>query len=308
MADRQNPAGPEAKGAALQAILRWYAALGVDVALHEKGIDRHRAPIAPTRSAMPTLKEPAIAHNASPEIMSDASGLAAPRPKPVRPSPEAADARTGQAVDQSPASTDEAVMAAREAARSAPDLDTLRQVLEAFDGCRLSRTARSLVFADGTPGARVMLVGEAPGREEDIEGLPFVGRSGKLLDRMLSAINLKREDVYIANVVPWRPPGNRTPTPAETEICRPFINRQIELCAPEILVCLGGASAKQLFDTTQGILKLRGRWRDMAFGNHALRAMATLHPAYLLRQPAQKRLAWRDLMALRQALDSAPKR
>ena len=151
-------------------------------------------------------------------------------------------------------------MAAREAAKSAKSLDELRAILEGFDGCALKATATRLVFADGNPKARVMFVGEAPGRDEDIEGLPFVGRSGKLLDRMLAAIGLDRTKVYIANIVPWRPPGNRTPTPQEQQICLPFILRQIELADPDILVCLGGPSAQTLLGIKEGITKTRGRW------------------------------------------------
>ena len=169
--------------------------------------------------------------------------------------------------------------------RAAATLADLRAALLAFDGCNLRLTATQLVFADGNPESRVMLVGEAPGRDEDIQGLPFVGRSGQLLDRMLAAIGLTRNEVYIANVVPWRPPGNRTPTPQETAICRPFIERQIELCNPDFLILLGGAAANELLDTAEGILKLRGRWRDYNTGTRTIRAMATLHPAYLLRQP-----------------------
>ena len=147
-----------------------------------------------------------------------------------------------------------------------------------------------------------MLVGEAPGREEDIQGKPFVGRSGQLLDRMLSAIGLDREQVYVANVVPWRPPGNRTPSPQETEICKPFIERQIALADPDFLIFLGGASAKQLIGVKEGILRLRGKWKTYDAGLKPIRCMATLHPAYLLRQPQQKRLAWQDLLSLKQAL------
>jgi DNA polymerase len=161
-----------------------------------------------------------------------------------------------------------------------------------------------LVFSDGNPEGRVMLVGEAPGRDEDIQGRPFVGRSGQLLDRMLAAIGLDRTSVYIANVVPWRPPGNRTPTPQETAACRPFISRQIELADPDVLICLGAPSAAELMSNPQGILKFRGQWRDFDTGKRTIRAMATLHPAYLLRQPLQKRLAWRDLLMLREALDA----
>ena len=193
-------------------------------------------------------------------------------------------------------------MAAREAASQARTLDELRAILSGFEGCNLRFTATNLVFADGNPQARVMFVGEAPGFEEDIQGLPFVGRSGQLLDRMLKAIGLDRTSAYIANVIPWRPPGNRTPTPQETEICRPFIERQIALADPDVLVPLGGASAKQLLGVTDGILRLRGQWRDYETGLRRIRAIATLHPAYLLRQPLQKKLAWRDLLAIKAAL------
>ena len=193
--------------------------------------------------------------------------------------------------------------AARDIAASAPDLAALRSRLEAFEGCGLKRTATQLVFADGTPGTRVMLVGEAPGGDEDRVGRPFVGRAGQLLDRMLRAIGLDRSKVYIANVVPWRPPGNRTPTPQETQACLPFIKRQIELAAPEILVCLGASSAQTLLGVKEGITRARGTWFDYRCDDgRILRSLATFHPAYLLRQPAQKRLAWMDMRALAREL------
>ncbi|PWT92623.1 MAG: uracil-DNA glycosylase [Proteobacteria bacterium] len=208
-------------------------------------------------------------------------------------------------VSAPPPSPDAAVMAAREAARNAPSLEALRDILLSFEGCALRTTAKQLVFADGTPGSRVMFVGEAPGRDEDLEGLPFVGRSGKLLDRMMAAIGLDRSRAYIANIIPWRPPGNRTPTPQESAICLPFTSRQIELAAPDILVCLGGPAAQALLGVREGILKTRGRWLSCQAGSRTIRAIATLHPAYLLRQPLQKRLAWRDFLAIKKALDEA---
>ena len=195
-------------------------------------------------------------------------------------------------------------MDARAQARSAASLDELRRILDGFEGCELKRHAKQLVFADGNPAARIMFVGEAPGRDEDIEGLPFVGRSGKLLDLMLKAIGLDRTGVYIANIIPWRPPGNRTPTPQESQICLPFIQRQIELVDPNVLVCLGGPSSQTLLGFTDGIMKTRGRWLSYDTGTRPIRAMATLHPAYLLRQPLHKRLAWRDFLAIRKALSS----
>ncbi len=150
-----------------------------------------------------------------------------------------------------------------------------------------------------------MFVGEAPGRDEDIEGKPFVGRSGKLLDLMMGAIGLDRTRVYIANVIPWRPPGNRTPTPQETQICLPFIRKQIELVDPDVLVCLGNPSSQTLLNTREGIMKTRGRWVPFDTGKRVIRAMPTFHPAYLLRSPIYKRLAWQDLRAIRSALSGS---
>jgi uracil-DNA glycosylase len=195
-----------------------------------------------------------------------------------------------------------AIHSAREAARTAPSLEALRDLLEKFDGCALKSTATRLVFADGNPQARVMFVGEAPGREEDLEGLPFVGRSGKLLDRMIAAIGLDRTSAYIANVIPWRPPGNRTPTPQETQICLPFIQRQIELVNPDVLVTLGNPSTQTLLSTREGIMKTRGKWFDYDTGTRVIRAIATFHPAYLLRSPSYKRMSWQDLRAIAKAL------
>jgi len=194
-------------------------------------------------------------------------------------------------------------MAAREAARSAASLEELRAILDRFEGCALRVTATQLVFAAGNPRARVMFVGEAPGRDEDIEGLPFVGRSGKLLDRMMAAIGLDRSKAYIANVIPWRPPGNRTPTPQETQICLPFIQRQIELVNPDVLVTLGNPSTQTLLSTKDGIMKARGKWFDYDTGTRTIRAIATFHPAYLLRSPSYKRMSWQDLRAIAMALE-----
>ena len=201
-----------------------------------------------------------------------------------------------------PASPEAAVMAAREAARNAKSLDELRALLEAFEGCALRTTATQLVFADGNPQSRVMFVGEAPGYDEDIVGRPFVGRSGKLLDLMMAAIGLDRSSAYIANVVPWRPPGNRTPTPQETAICLPFIRRQIELANPDFLVCLGGPAMQTLLAIKEGITRARGRWYPYDTGTREIRALPTFHPAFLLRSPLQKRFAWRDFLALKKAL------
>jgi uracil-DNA glycosylase len=200
-------------------------------------------------------------------------------------------------------SPDEGERSARALAEAAADLETLRAAMADFEGCALKRTATQLVFADGVPGSRVMLVGEAPGAEEDRTGRPFVGRAGQLLDRMLASIGLDRQTVYIANVVPWRPPGNRTPTPQETQMCLPFIERQIELANPEYLVCLGGSAVRTLLRAEGGVMRTRGSWFTYPReGARQIPALAMLHPAFLLRQPAHKRFAWADMRALATAL------
>jgi DNA polymerase len=171
-----------------------------------------------------------------------------------------------------------------------------------FDGCGLKATATKLCFYRGAPKADLMLIGEAPGRDEDLAGHPFVGRAGQLLDKMLAAINLSEADVHITNIVYWRPPGNRTPTPQEALACRPFLERQIELVAPKFLVAVGGAAAKEVLGVTEGIMKLRGKWREVTIGDRKIPVIATLHPAYLLRTPAAKQLAWQDLLQIRSRL------
>lgn len=254
--------------------LDWYVAAGVDIAVGEAPVDRF---------AQSAIKPPPTARR--------------PLPSPVaQPAQRPAPAAPAGPVENDPA-------AARELAASAQSLDQLRAMLETFEGCGLKLRATNLVFADGNPEADIMLVGEAPGRDEDLQGKPFVGRSGQLLDRMLGAIGLDRSKVYIANTVPWRPPGNRAPSPQEVAVCLPFLYRQIELVAPKMLVALGGASASTLFETDTGITRLRGQWRDLTIGGHSMRAIATLHPAYLLRQPVAKRLSWQDLLSVKSALE-----
>jgi uracil-DNA glycosylase len=187
--------------------------------------------------------------------------------------------------------------------QAAADLQALQSIMVDFKGCALKQTATQLVFADGIPGSRVMFVGEAPGEDEDRTGRPFVGRAGQLLDRMLNAIGLDRQKVYIANIVPWRPPGNRTPTPQETEICLPFIEQQIHLADPQFLVCLGGSASRTMLGVQSGIMRARGSWFTYPRRTgREIQALAMLHPAYLLRQPAHKRFAWADMRALANAL------
>ena len=204
-----------------------------------------------------------------------------------------------------PAATADLEASARNAAAGARTLEELRAVLERFDDCSLKHTATNLVFSDGNPAAPLMLIGEAPGREEDARGLPFVGESGRLLDRMLAAIGLDRTGCYITNVVPWRPPGNRNPSQEEVVACLPFIRRHIELAKPRVIALVGGISAKSLLDRSEGITRLRGRWHELEAGSLRIPALPVFHPAYLLRTPEAKRETWRDLLDLRRRLDSS---
>lgn len=281
--------------AAARSLLDWQLAAGVDETIADAPVNRMDLPRAqsagPGRLASDGDRPGSgpIGQASSP---GNTSGHRGNRAHQAAPAPHGT--RQGDAADP--------VMAARAAAGSAETLDDLHRLLQGFEGCPLKFTAKNLCFADGNPEARVMFIGEAPGAQEDIQGKPFVGRAGALLDKMLSAIGLDRDKAYITNVVYWRPPGNRTPTPQETQACRPFINRQIELANPDIVVFLGGAAAKEMLQRSEGILRMRGKWFDFDTGTRQIKAIATLHPAYLLRQPGQKRLAWRDFLAIRKAL------
>ena len=206
------------------------------------------------------------------------------------------------------ATTEGAIAGARADAASARTVGELRRRLEAFEGCPLKKTATNLVFTDGNPEARIVFIGEGPGAEEDRRGLPFVGPSGQLLDRMLASIGLDRSRVLISNTVFWRPPGNRNPTTAELSVCLPFVEKLIEIVTPSILIALGGAAAKTLLARNESVGRLRGRW--FTYQSSGLAApvdtAVTFHPAYLLRSPDQKRAAWQDLLRLKERLESLP--
>jgi uracil-DNA glycosylase family 4 len=267
-----------------RALVAFYLDAGADALLGEGPVDRMAEESPPPPAALP-----------SPNRRDAAS-------EPLARKTLTPPAKAALVQPAAPASPEAAAMAAREAAKSAATLEDLRTLLDGFEGCALRATATQLVFADGNPQSHVMFVGEAPGYEEDVSGKPFVGRPGKLLDLMVEAIGLDRGKVYIANVVPWRPPGNRTPTPQETAICLPFIRRQIELADPDILVCLGGPAMQTLLGIKDGITRSRGRWFPYDTGTREIKALATFHPAFLLRSPLQKRFAWRDFLALKKAL------
>lgn len=190
---------------------------------------------------------------------------------------------------------------AQQTAAKANDLPSLKDALEAFEGCdSLKKTATQLVFADGNEDSEIMIIGEAPGTQEDKQGKPFVGESGQLLDLMLSYIGLNRQDnFYISNIVFWRPPGNRNPTDAEINVCAPFVKRHIALVKPKIMLLLGNCAVKYFFQTTTGITRMRGKWKDYDLDDEAIPMLATFHPAYLLRAPSAKRLVWQDLRSLK---------
>jgi DNA polymerase len=301
---------PTLTRAMLADILAFQLEAGVDAALDDLPADRFAASLGEQGAGRPADPPPA--------------GRAAPRAEGVEGARDAgspsarAPLQRGSRTDEPPAARparaadglapDIAALGAAELAAASLTLDALREAMAAFEGCRLKATASQLCFADGVPHGRVMLVGEAPGADEDRQGKPFVGVSGQLLDRMLAEIGLSRaRDVYIANIVPWRPPGNRAPTTQEMMICRPFITRQIELSAPDILVTLGGPASQALLGV-KGIMAERGRWKEYALGGRSIPALPTLHPAYLLRNPIAKRQAWADLLALKKRLDSLPQR
>jgi DNA polymerase len=269
----------------LRELLLFYADSGVDDALMDEAVDRF-AVVEPSKAPRAEAQQVPAAPPVDPQRAAAYAHVPAP---PTRVQATVPDEGKSES--------------ARILAREAGSLSELRAFIEQFDGCNLKFTAKSLVFGDGNGEADIMFVGEAPGRDEDIEGRPFVGRSGQLLDRMMAAIGLDRTSAYITNVIPWRPPGNRTPTPIETEICRPFIERQIELVKPKVLVALGGPSSKILLNTSEGITRLRGTWREhKAASGLAIPTMPLLHPAYLLRNPAHKKLAWRDLLEIKARL------
>ncbi len=281
------------------ATLQWLIDAGADEAIGETPVDRLAAPGARRAEPPPAEKAPP-----GPASAPAPRPAAKPAPRPVaKPAPRSA---VKPAPGASLASTEAALSSARDLARAAGNLEELKAALNAFEGCALKQHAMNLVFADGNPKARVMVIGEGPGAEEDRQGLPFVGVSGHLLDRMLAGIGLDRTSAYITNVLFWRPPGNRTPTGTEIAACLPFVERHIELVDPEVLLLAGGISAKSLLGRSEGILKLRGHWAHYQHAGMArpIPALASLHPAYLLRQPAQKRLAWRDFLALKEALES----
>lgn len=291
--DAMAEAGNLVEARGLVEVLRWQVEAGADMAIGDTPVDRY-ARAAAAKAAI------------------EARDAARPPAAPGSPPPPQRRADAVYRPDATPAralvADSEDVADARRQAAACDDLDALKAAVEAFEGCALKKTAMNTVFADGTPG-NAMFLGEAPGADEDRQGLPFVGVSGQLLDRMIETIGLRRtENAYISNILFWRPPGNRDPSSNEIELCRPFVERHVELARPRVLVFLGGPSAKTMLGRTEGITRLRGRWFDYRTnameerGDPPVPAMALFHPAYLLRSPIHKREAWRDLLSIKAKL------
>ncbi len=256
----------------LEDILRFYHEAGLDYAVGDEAVDQfsafeaQKAAVRPAAAPMPALEKKSAAPVMRPAAIPDEA----------------------------------AIEAARTLAQSCGSIPDILAALQGFDGCGLKFTAKSLIFADGNPLAPVMFISDVPSREDDLESKLLSAPNGLLFDRMLAAIGLSRETAYLGCMIPWRPPGNRAPTAFEIDVCRPFIERHIELAAPKLLVLLGDLPAKTLIPSSDSILRLRGRWRDFALADgRAVPALSMLHPAYLMKQPAQKRLAWADLLALK---------
>jgi len=258
------------------ALLRWYVDHGIDETIGEAAIDRFALPAAVAAAPERASATPAA-------------------PTPIR-------APSAPAVARAPIPLESPQLAedAREIARRVTTIAELEEAVRAFEGCALKRTAKNTVFADGVAGAPVMIVGEAPGADEDRLGKPFVGVSGQLMDRMFAAIGMSRErDLYITNILFWRPPGNRTPTLSEQATCLAFTRRHIELARPKVVVLAGGTAVKAVLNTAEGITRLRGKWTTLTLDDGSeVPALPTFHPAYLLRTPASKRQSWADLLSL----------
>lgn len=295
-----NPSASHLEPAELAALLHFYADAGVEWLLEDEPVDRlaefteqqaaraNRQPQqAPSQQERPQQAGDTAAQQPSPQ----GKVLPGRAPPPPRPS------STPVAIPD-----DQAISAARFAADSARSLDELKLAMETFGSCNLKHGARSTVFASGNPSSGIMVIGPMPNADDDRDGMPFSGRQGQMLDRMLAAIGLSRDTVLISNAVPWRPPGNRPPSPAEMEICRPFIERQIALAEPKLMLLLGNFTAKCLIGGDASIFSMRGSWRDVTIGNITVPALASLHPQDLMAAPANKALAWQDLLVFKARL------
>lgn len=276
---------------ALKALIAWWEEAGIEL---DEPIVRPRTAATPAASRSPA--------------QAPAGQAPASQTRSTEPRPAAATAASAKAAGFGDASSEGP--SARELVAKADTLEALRTAIEGFHGCPLRNTARNTVFARGNPSAKIMVIGEAPGRDEDMEGVPFVGPAGHLLDRIFASIGLAPDQLYITNVINWRPPGNRSPTQEEIATCLPFIERHIALINPDVLVLAGDIAARTLLDTSENITKLRGRWADYPLRDAAgeptgatTPALPTFHPAYLLRRTTEKRFVWQDMLALAKRLE-----
>lgn len=286
--DSPSPGALSREAAFVADVLRWHLLAGADEAIDDIAHDRFAEARVPAKRKTPSNVRSADTGQGD-SVRAQGTPL-----------------RSGGAGPSSISGGDASVKSAVALAAAAETLDALRVAVSGFEGCPLKRTATTTVFGDGAPDAKVVLIGEAPGAEEDRQGVPFVGAAGRLLDRMLASIGLDRGSVFISNTVFWRPPGNRTPTSQEIAVCQPFVERLIELISPQVLITLGGPASQSVLAQKGGITRLRGRWMSFSTPRlgHPVAAMAMFHPAYLLRLPEQKRLAWRDLLAVGERLES----
>ena len=283
-------------------LLDWYREMGVDAALDDQAIDWVARGNVKPGAAFALPQDAARVEPASRPVVAARTPAPPPEQRSLPPQRPAVAIPPPAARAFSVPSPDAAVASARAAVHDAATIDNLGAILAAFDGCGLKATAKNLCFFRGAAAARLMIVGEAPGRDEDLAGTPFAGPSGALLDKMLAAIGLSSDDCHITNAVYWRPPGNRLPTPQELDVCRPFIERQVALVRPQVLVLLGATAAKQVLGIGESLVRARGIWRDAAFGEHKVRAMVTHNPNYLLKMPSHKQHVWRDLLSIKAAL------
>jgi uracil-DNA glycosylase len=274
-----------------KSLLKWYIEAGVDEAVDDTATDHFALRKQQDTSPVFTI---AAENPDVPAQPPAASQAAAPR------------AASAPALHHNPTAAEGH---ARELANQCNTLAELEAAVRGFEGCAIKKTATNTVFADGNPAARIMVIGEAPGAQEDIRGIPFCGPSGELLDKMLAAIGLTRETVYISNTLFWRPPGNRQPTPEETAICLPLVEKHIALVNPRILILSGGTATNTLLKRDQSISRLRGKWYDYTnpYLQQGVKTALMYHPSYLLRQPMHKRLAWADLLMIKAEMDSWPK-
>lgn len=286
-------------------LIRFYAEAGVDSALSDEPVNRFaqsatQARHQPQNKSDRTGSQQQVSGSSS-------SAQAAPRTnQPVAQTPKQQSSSANTAAAQAAIAPETLLQEARQIAQNALNLEDLQQAMAGFDGCRLKFTAKNICFSDGSANADLMVIGDAPGRDDDLEGIPFSGPAGHMLNRILAAINLSRESAYLANTLPWRPPGNRAATPLELQLCRPFLDRQIELVAPKVIVALGDPAAKALTASRDPIYKLRGNWHNLTTtGGYVADVMPSLHPDYLLRTPAQKRFAWEDWLMVKMRLTQA---